>query len=872
MTDRHTQNGSSHDGDRFPEELLTAYALGQLEGAERGAVERMLANEAQDEARRTVAHTQRLAGELPKSLASGNLPSPSPELREAVLAGLDGEPAAAEPSQVELAGRRRWLGLTWIQWAAAGGLACLLAFLFLPPMQVPQRAARRMENSFTSVEKVRSGQPRRETTNRLPDFTFTQDEPLTNLPEPTEPSPLTQPSLDRQIQAQTEAVTSSVAGVDATPIGVGLNEFGEETAPKNDLLASVGSLSGSGISGRGEPKRPGMVMAAGGSARPSPSVAGGPGGAPQSSGQGQPGTPFYDQNTQHYFHDQRVATDPKKGESIRMAVTPRIVVNEEEEERLAAGTEPARGEIAKLVKERDHVEAIITASVVPGKEGQIVRGHAYQIDNFGTEQYEPIHENVFLAPRQNPLSTFSIDVDTASYANMRRFLTGGSLPPANAVRIEELVNYFRYDYPQPKGPEPFSVNMEVAECPWADSHLLLRVGLKGKDVHRGERPASNLVFLLDVSGSMADANKLPLLKTAMQMFAAELGENDRVSIVTYAGEAGLRLPPTRGHEYEKIRTAIESLSSGGSTNGSAGIELAYEQAKAYFAPGGTNRVILCTDGDLNVGITDDEALVQLIKQKATSGTFLTVLGFGEGNLKDAKMEKLADNGNGLYAYIDSVREARKVLVEQMTGSMITIAKDVKIQIEFNPAQVASYRLLGYENRVLAAQDFNDDKKDAGEIGAGHTVTALYELVPVGAKPEQAAPQPGVQPLKYQETGDSGQEPVASSQEPAKLTEAAKSGELLTLKLRYKEPAGQESKLLEVPLKDRGGKFNAASKDLQFSAAVAGFGMILRGSEHKGSASLAAVEEIASGAIGEDAGGYRAELVDLVRKAASLGVR
>jgi Ca-activated chloride channel family protein len=353
------------------------------------------------------------------------------------------------------------------------------------------------------------------------------------------------------------------------------------------------------------------------------------------------------------------------------------------------------------------------------------------------------------------------------------------------------------------------------------------------------------------------------------MFTRELGENDRVSIVTYAGEAGLRLPPTRGHEQQKILAAIESLSSGGSTNGSAGIELAYEQAKAYFVEGGTNRVILCTDGDLNVGITTDDALVQLIKQKAAGGTFLTVLGFGEGNLKDAKMEKLADNGNGLYAYIDSVREARKVLVEQMTGSTIAIAKDVKIQIEFNPAVIASYRLLGYENRVLAAQDFNDDKKDAGEIGAGHTVTALYELVPVGSKADAAVPAP-VEPLKYQAAG--GQKSEVRVQDESPLTDAAKSGELLTLKLRYKEPEGQASKLLEVPLKDRGGKFNGASKDLQFAAAVASFGMILRGSEHKGSSTIAAVEEIASGAIGEDAGGYRAEFVDLVRKAHSLGAR
>ena len=397
------------------------------------------------------------------------------------------------------------------------------------------------------------------------------------------------------------------------------------------------------------------------------------------------------------------------------------------------------------------------------------------------------------------------------------------------------------------------MNMEVAECPWREGHLLLRVGLKGKEVARAQRPASNLVFLLDVSGSMADANKLPLLKTAMQMFVRELGENDRVSIVTYAGEAGLKLAPTRGHEQEKILSVIESLTSGGSTNGSAGIELAYEQAGAYFEQGGTNRVILCTDGDLNVGVTSDDALVELIKKKAKGGTFLTVLGFGEGNLKDAKMEKLADNGNGLYAYIDSVREARKVLVEQLTGSTITIAKDVKIQIEFNPAEIASYRLLGYENRVMAAQDFNNDKKDAGEIGAGHTVTAPYELVPVGAESEAAEGQGGVDKLRYQASEKEFQVPSSKFQVGGKgqLTEVAKTGELLTLKLRYKEPEGNESTLREYPLKagvtqvtgdrrqETGGgqsppyRFEAASEDMRFAAAVASFGMILRGSEHRG---------------------------------------
>jgi secreted protein with Ig-like and vWFA domain len=493
----------------------------------------------------------------------------------------------------------------------------------------------------------------------------------------------------------------------------------------------------------------------------------------------------------------------------------------------------------------------------------------------GTEQYVPIVEKRFLSPREAPLSTFSIDVDTASYANVRRFLNSGRLPPPNAVRIEELVNYFRYDYPQPRGSDPFSVNMEVTECPWQSKHWLLRVGLKGKEVQRSRRPASNLVFLLDVSGSMADENKLPLLKTAMKMLVGELGEDDRVSIVTYAGEAGLKLRPTRGNEQRRISQVIDSLSAGGSTNGSAGIELAYEQASEGFIEGGTNRVILCTDGDLNVGITSDEALVKLIRQKAKSGVFLTVLGFGEGNLKDGKMERLADNGNGLYAYIDSVREARKVLVEQLAGSTITIAKDVKIQIEFNPAQIAGYRLLGYENRVLAAKDFNNDKKDAGEIGAGHTVTALYELVPAGQGRGEAEKVPGVDPLKYQQPGanllpekrDGGRD--GSSPGPG-LVPASR--ELLTLKLRYKVPDGDASKLLEFPLKDRAVSFRSASEDFQFAASVVSFGMVLRGSQYRGESNLAMVEEIAASSLGKNEGGYRAEFLDLVRKARGLWER
>ncbi|MFM1995885.1 MAG: hypothetical protein RLZZ111_272 [Planctomycetota bacterium] len=475
------------------------------------------------------------------------------------------------------------------------------------------------------------------------------------------------------------------------------------------------------------------------------------------------------------------------------------------------------------------------------------------------ERYEARPENRFLAVAEQPLSTFSIDVDTASYANVRRFLSAGRLPPREAVRIEELVNYFPYDYPQPEGDAPFAVALEAAECPWRPGHRLVRVGLQGRTVERQERPAGNLVFLIDVSGSMSAADKLPLVKQGLAMLVDQLTENDRVAIVTYAGAAGLVLPSTSGDQKETIRAAIAGLSAGGSTHGSAGIVLAYEQAAAHFISGGVNRVLLATDGDLNVGVTGDEALVQLVSEKAQGGTFLTVLGFGTGNLQDAKLEKIADRGNGLYAYIDGAREARKVLVEQLAGSTITIAKDVKIQVEFNPEQVASYRLLGYENRLLAARDFRDDKKDAGEIGAGHRVTAIYEVELVG---DAAAGVAGAEPLKYQRPTEPRPEPVA--------VDPASSRELLTVKLRWKQPEGATSTLLEVPLADRGGAFEAASTDFRFAAAVAAFGMILADGQGRGDATLPMVARIAAGALGSDPGGYRAEFLDLVRRAESLG--
>ena len=464
-----------------------------------------------------------------------------------------------------------------------------------------------------------------------------------------------------------------------------------------------------------------------------------------------------------------------------------------------------------------------------------------------TEAYDAIEDNAFKRVTDEPLSTFSVDVDTASYANVRRMLRDQQRPPHGAVRIEELVNYFNYDYEQPNGDAPFSVNLEVATCPWQPAHRLLRVGLKGKDMARKNRPAANLVFLVDVSGSMNSPGKLPLVKESLQMLVDQMRDQDRVALAVYAGTSGLVQDSTS--DKADIRRAIANLEAGGSTNGGSGIQLAYRTAREHLVKDGTNRVILCTDGDFNVGTTSQSELVKLIEKERKGGVFLSVLGFGTGNLKDSTMEKLADKGNGNYAYIDGLEEAKKVLVDQMVGTLVTIAKDVKLQLEFNPAQVGSYRLIGYENRVMAAADFNDDRKDAGEIGAGHTVTALYELVPPGA--EKAT----VDGLKYQP------EDKAKVAVPADLKK-----ELLTVKLRYKEPTGDTSKLLEFPLNDSGHKWEQSSVDFRWAASVASFGMILRDSPHRAGANWGLVNELAAEAKGEDRKGYRAEFLKLIDKA------
>ena len=608
------------------------------------------------------------------------------------------------------------------------------------------------------------------------------DVDIAALPPPPMAEPLAFTEEVERLELNLEAteVIGASTDVDAAPAAVELSDFGEQTAPRNDLMATIGSFSGTGIAGRGEANRGALTRYAG---------------APAESGR---------------------------------------------------------------------------AAMVRAMGGN----SADPVDHFGYPQgasgdkFSSLDDSEFHAVKETPLTTFSVDVDTASYSKIRMYLLERRrLPPREAVRIEELINYFDYDYAGPEDDKPFAVHLETAECPWQPRHRLVRCALQGKKLN-GKRPDSNLVFLVDVSGSMDYPNKLPLVQRALGMLVGQLGEKDRLSMIVYAGAAGLVLPPTNGSEHATILTAVQGLRAGGSTNGGEGIQQAYRLAHENFLKDGTNRVILCTDGDFNVGVTNTDELVKLAAEQAKSNIYLSVLGFGIGNHNDALLEELSNKANGNYAFVDSDLEARKVFVEQIEGTLVTIAKDVKIQVEFNPAQVAAYRLIGYENRQLANKDFNDDKKDAGEIGAGHRVTALYEIVPANIESEFT--KSPVDALKYQAPRA---EPAAK---PMELTPAAQSGELLTLKLRFQPPAslpgvpgGGASTLLSFAVKDSGQRFGAASKEFQFAASVASFGMLLKNSRHKGNATYASVLETAIAARGADRRGLRNEFLQMVTAAQGL---
>ncbi len=512
-----------------------------------------------------------------------------------------------------------------------------------------------------------------------------------------------------------------------------------------------------------------------------------------------------------------------------------------------------------------HKFAKRTAS--PGMNAGVYNGSfsgydSYSETDFNTEAYDRIYENIYKNPLAEPLSTFSIDVDNASYSNMRRFLTMGQMPPKDAVRIEELVNYFDYDYQQPVEGLPFSMYTELSDCPWNPKAQLLHIGLQGKALDYEELDPSNIVFLIDVSGSMQSATKLPLVKKSLSMLIDRLNENDRVAIVVYAGAAGLVLPSTPGSDKTKIKAVLNNLKAGGSTAGGAGIKLAYKVAMNNLIEHGNNRVVLVTDGDFNVGASSDAEMIRLIEEQRNKGIFLTVCGFGMGNYKDSKMEKIADKGNGNYFYIDNEKEAKKVFITDMRATLFTIAKDVKLQLEFNPAYVAEYRLVGYENRVLNNQDFDNDKKDAGELGAGHTVTALYEIIPTefalnhGQSDFKSSNQQNTfGHLKYQDNKLSAQ--------------AFDSGELLTLKLRYKKPDEDKSRLLKLPVLNDYIKLQYSSENFRWSAAVAEFGLLLRDSEFKAASNYAQVLELAQNAKTTDLNGYRAEFIQMVQSCLNI---
>lgn len=523
---------------------------------------------------------------------------------------------------------------------------------------------------------------------------------------------------------------------------------------------------------------------------------------------------------------------------------------------------PHAGQRAPLVKKEDVKANQTQLQGQPGtgavlygwSKGKYRNNRAEPLERDGQaynrEGYQHLDDNGFKEVKNDPLSTFSIDVDRASYSNVRRFLQANTLPQPDAVRIEELINYFKYDYPQPEGRDPFSISTEYTDCPWNNGHSLVHIGLQGKEVKLDRLPANNLTFLIDVSGSMMDDNKLPLLKSGLRLLIEAMRPQDKISLVVYAGAAGLVLPPTSGDHKDRIMDALEKLQAGGSTAGGAGIALAYATAREHFDPKGNNRIILATDGDFNVGVSSDGELTRLIEKEREDGIFLSVLGFGTGNYQDGKMEQLADKGNGNYAYIDNLLEAKKVLVKEMGGTLLTIAKDVKLQIEFNPAKVKAYRLVGYENRLLNKEDFNDDKKDAGELGSGHSVTAIYEIIPAGSREQVAS----TDPLKYQEV---------------QVTPGAGSAELMTIKFRYKEPSEKTSQLLSHIVYDRKVPFAEASENCRFAAAVSEFGMLLRDSGFKGNSDFKGVIALAKSARGKDEEGYRAEFIRLAEIAELL---
>ncbi|HEX5011876.1 MAG TPA: von Willebrand factor type A domain-containing protein [Planctomycetota bacterium] len=821
MTNHEDHETMVPDGDP----RLTAYALGELEGADVAEIEALLARDAA--ARAEVEAIRASAAELGEMFAMEAAAAPTPELTAAQRAEI--ESAARAPASRATRRATRRAALTWLAPLAAAAALVVWVTLSWNGERVGKPAA----DKPVAKEERAGSQP------ELLDAHLRQLGYIGSNSSAGR-APLGEASVP---PAADSPFTYDLGLGDATAGGSGGDA--QATLAANDL----GQL---GYSGGASSTNPGAAVA--------------------------PGAEFYGAN----------GMQTAKGRSADAAVTGTQVEAPSAPPKTGAGRysalardlggdsapvpAPAPNAAAEYATNIARPRPAAAAAAPPPADAlaETLVAHEESSDDRespryrylrvaptpGTESYQPIVESGFQSPFTAPYSTFGVDVDTASYSNVRRFLNNGQLPPADAVRIEELLNYFRYDDPAPAaGAEcPFGVTVDVTECPWSPSHRLARVALKGREVPAAQRGPTNLVFLLDVSGSMDQPDKLPLLVQSMKLLAQQLDERDRVAIVTYAGAAGLVLDSTvcDGPGRQRVLDALDNLRAGGSTAGAAGIQLAYQVAARNFRQGGTNRVLLATDGDFNVGPTSRDELTSLIESSARTGTFLTVLGFGEGNLKDGTAELLADKGNGQYAYIDSLDEGRRVLVQQMGGTLVTIAKDVKLQLEFNPARVQAYRLIGYENRALAPQDFKDDRKDAGDIGAGHSVVALYELVPPGAETGG-----GIDALKYQKQPD------------APKPELVPSDELLTVKLRWKAPDASASTETDVPVRDGGQTLAMARPDVKFSAAVAGFGMLLRGSSNAGNLAWQHVIALGEAGRGSDPDGWRAEFVRLAKMAMQM---
>ncbi len=845
---------------------FTAHALGDIDDltpAERAEIAALLASDADADA--DAAETRALAARLRTELQSEQSAPLTAGQRAAVLAANVVPISFHEVGEEKLTATQRprpWRVLVPLALAASVALCASLAWKTAFPPPQPEG-----HNSTFAAQDAPTAPPAPDdlaAPHPEPEGLAMKAEAMPLAPAPTGAKPVAQevhrtPTMESLVQAEVRGAPTVESLVQTDPVASApapdMPRLAKKAASVSDLLSETGSLQAkSAVAASQEPQpfTAPKLAALSPSAPLLPERVGGRAGSAKALAAvkvpAKPGAIAYNEtrtrgavpseasaNYERRFSVGRTTADPAAGASAETTLAKAYSYEYREVEadavRLQRST-PGLKLLSDLASNRSDPET--------------------------AESYDFIPDNAFLTVAQAPLSTFSIDVDTASYAIVRRFLNEQRLPPKGAVRIEELINYFSYDYPQPQGDAPFLATMEVAACPWTPAHRLVRIGLKGREIAKDKRPASNLVFLIDVSGSMQPANKLPLLKQSLGLLIDQLGSEDQVAMAVYAGSSGTVLEPTRSKA--KMRAALAKLESGGSTNGASGVQLAYELAERGFIKGGTNRVILATDGDWNVGITDPKELLEMIAKKAKGGVFLTVLGYGMDNLKDSMLVKLADKGNGNYGYIDTLIEAKKLLADELSSTLVTIAKDVKIQVEFNPAQVSGYRLIGYEKRLLAKEDFNDDTKDAGEIGAGHTVTALYEVVPAGGDVPQFAK---TDELKYQRPA---RDPEKSE---IRNPKSETSPELLTLKLRYKAPDGDVSKLLEFPLTDTGATWEKSSRDFRFAAAVAGYGMLLRDSPHKGTATWNSVRELAVEGTGEDATGYRAEFITLLEKAKAL---